>query len=586
MRKATLTALMILLTLTISARAQSDPVTDEMLKNGFFGTGTYTGNAEYSVNLYNGNLIAGIPLVTLPGRAGHDLRLSMSYNSKQLVRYEENYYGTSYWYGRFFQEGATSGRWLVSSWPTLQYEAGPCYYFTSPDGAVHKLDRAEGPLLYASDGSGMRYAPGPRVEQLDGSYFDFSIAGRVDHVDRNGNRITYETSGQTRKITDTLGREVLIYCEPEPHNSYWNQRVHQIVVKNHQGADLVWTFGYATKTISPYLMVYDGCIAWGCSWDYDHGHSHGPYYGVNQGFNYAGPYGAVSVLTSLTLPNGTSYQFTYNDDVVNGCPGSPPLTLSTLQLTSMTYPTGARIDVGYAPPFSTFFECGHVSRGYDQRLAHLVSSVTLNPGGGTPQLTTYDYTYDSCSNVTQTIENRPDGSKKVVTWNPAGSGDQFLRNTEYVKDTNGTTVLQRVATGWTTTTSGKYVGFTETGYYDNGAEVRTSRVNQSYDSWGNAIETSLSECPYEWCTGLYRTRTTRQFQVGPYPYVTKLMKEETWRTTDKIVSSTLYVYDEYGLTDRGTVTQQLPGYGPGNPVRGNVTRVRRFLAAEDRHLGG
>ena len=55
MRKATLTALMILLTLTISARAQSDPVTDEMLKNGFFGTGTYTGNANYDVNLYNGN---------------------------------------------------------------------------------------------------------------------------------------------------------------------------------------------------------------------------------------------------------------------------------------------------------------------------------------------------------------------------------------------------------------------------------------------------------------------------------------------------------------------------------------------------
>ncbi len=114
MRKATLTALMILL-LTAGVWAQSDPVTDEMLKNGFLGTGTYTGNAEYNVNLYNGNLIVSIPLVTLPGRAGHDLHLSLSYNSKQLVREELLQYGTNYWNGRFFYQGPTSGRWLVSS---------------------------------------------------------------------------------------------------------------------------------------------------------------------------------------------------------------------------------------------------------------------------------------------------------------------------------------------------------------------------------------------------------------------------------------------------------------------------------------
>ncbi len=76
MRKATLLSI-ILLTLTISVWAQTDPVTDEMLKNGFFGTGTYTGNTEYNVNLYNGNLMVGIPLLTLPGRGGHDLHLTM-----------------------------------------------------------------------------------------------------------------------------------------------------------------------------------------------------------------------------------------------------------------------------------------------------------------------------------------------------------------------------------------------------------------------------------------------------------------------------------------------------------------------------
>jgi hypothetical protein len=154
MRKATLLSI-VLLTLTVSLRAQSDPVTDEMLKNGFLGTGTYTGNAEYNVNMYNGNLIVNIPIITLPGRAGHDLHLTMSYNSKQLVREEQILYGVNYWNPRFFYEGPTSGRRLVNCWPTLEYAGPNLYYFTTPDGAVHKLDRVVGDYLYATDGSGL-----------------------------------------------------------------------------------------------------------------------------------------------------------------------------------------------------------------------------------------------------------------------------------------------------------------------------------------------------------------------------------------------------------------------------------------------
>ncbi len=66
----------------------------------------------------------------------------MSYNSKQLVREEQMQYGTRYWDWRLFQQGPTSGRWLVSSWPTLEYD-GAYYYFTSTDGAVHRLDRVD-----------------------------------------------------------------------------------------------------------------------------------------------------------------------------------------------------------------------------------------------------------------------------------------------------------------------------------------------------------------------------------------------------------------------------------------------------------
>jgi len=235
MRKTTLPALIILLTLTATAWAQSDPVEDEMLKNGFYGTGTYSGGAEHSVNLYNGNLIVTIPLFTLPGRAGHDLHLGLSYNSKQLIREQYFQYGGSYWYGRFFQRGPMSGRWLVNSWPTLEYLGGSYYRFTTVDGAVHNIDYSEGFYVYASDGSGLRYNTGlKRVEFLDGTHYDFSAAdttGTVHHVDRNGNRITYQ-SGNPRTITDTLGRRVLVYYITDPYDSLPGQVVDRIVIEH------------------------------------------------------------------------------------------------------------------------------------------------------------------------------------------------------------------------------------------------------------------------------------------------------------------------------------------------------------------
>ncbi len=62
-----------------------DPVLQEKWKNGFLPSGTYGGNGV-SVNLHNGGFIISIPLVSLPGRAGHDLNITATYNSKQLVR--------------------------------------------------------------------------------------------------------------------------------------------------------------------------------------------------------------------------------------------------------------------------------------------------------------------------------------------------------------------------------------------------------------------------------------------------------------------------------------------------------------------
>lgn len=70
--------------------AQDDPYDHEASKNGYFQTSTYggflAGGGMYSlsVNKYSGGYNLHIPILSLPGRAGHDLNIYASYGSKQF----------------------------------------------------------------------------------------------------------------------------------------------------------------------------------------------------------------------------------------------------------------------------------------------------------------------------------------------------------------------------------------------------------------------------------------------------------------------------------------------------------------------
>ena len=134
--------------------AEDDPTQDEMYKNGLLPTSTYSG--PQTVNMYNGNFIVSVPVLSLPGRAGHDLNLALTYNSKQLTRYLN---GSSQWVARWFHEGPTVGRWIINTWPSLQFEGDLDAYFTTPDGAVHRLERENTGeyWYYSKDGSYLRY---------------------------------------------------------------------------------------------------------------------------------------------------------------------------------------------------------------------------------------------------------------------------------------------------------------------------------------------------------------------------------------------------------------------------------------------
>jgi RHS repeat-associated protein len=124
---------------------------------------------------------------------------------------------------------------------------------------------------------------------------------------------------------------------------------------------------------------------------------------------------------------------------------------------------------------------------------------------------------------------------------------------------------------------------TTIGRYDGGALVYSTSVEQDYDDWGNPTETRHKEGTATW------QRATRQFSVDfQLGWTTRLLKEENlsydFALGEVVAGSTIYQYDQFALTDRGTVVGQAPGYGPSYTNRGNVTTVRRFLASEDRYI--
>lgn len=477
-----------------------DAYDHETWKNGYFGTSTYggflSGGGMYSlsVNKYTGGYNLHIPILSLPGRAGHDLNLYLSYGSKQFWLEKAMVYDydlRTYVHGfnsYSYLPGPHQGRWVLNIWPSLKEESPGEYLFTTPDGAVHRLHQYAGGWYIASDGSYIAYSVGSKhVAYPSGEFFDFSeydTNHRVHYVDRNGNRITYVFgsyygSWRPVQIIDTLGREIdFTYGD-----SYWGF-VTQIRVQNHAGQDL--TFDLQYQTITADLAAYER-----------YGGTYRPYYGSSNNAAYPG-----RVLTRLTLPNSTSCDFSYAFDhiYVSGYP--PYYDASTFQLSHLSLPTGGSLDFSYAsPPMPYGYAPGTPDYWYDlepyaERLSRRIGSITVDPLDGYPFTTTYQYQRDSSGNVTQTTEIKPDGSRIVTTFNVAGTADQFLRNVEEAYDTDGTTLMQTVSSYWTETDYGRRISTTQitwsmpygssNPYHPEGwGTVSTNRV---YDSMGRLIE--------------------------------------------------------------------------------------------------
>lgn len=157
-----------------------------------------------------------LPLVRLPGRAGMDLGLTLSYNS--LV-WNRNSAGTI----TFNQDNGFPGPGFRLGFPIIQQpytntEVGKLVYLLiGNDGSRTELRQVDGSttLYEAADSSHLLFDTSSMIlRTADGTQLSYSAQGGeykcTQIKDRNGNYISasYTQAGQINTITDTLGRVV------------------------------------------------------------------------------------------------------------------------------------------------------------------------------------------------------------------------------------------------------------------------------------------------------------------------------------------------------------------------------------------
>ncbi len=247
---------------------------------------------ERGVDLGSRNFGWGLTLVSLPGRAGMDLNIGISYNS--LVWTKQ---GTAMMFNAD-RGNPTPGFRL--GLPTLEAEyvneddAIGSYLLVLPSGRRVDLKKisatATGATYESQDGSYVQLvvtysaATTHVVRTPDGTQyqFGFTVGGyglnctRVQ--DRNGNYISINyANGKVSQMVDALARTVNFNYDPV------DGRLSSIT-QNRGGTVYTWaTFGYGNLAINTW-------------WS---------------GLSYLGPQGSIPVLTQIGLGDGTRYNFDY-----------------------------------------------------------------------------------------------------------------------------------------------------------------------------------------------------------------------------------------------------------------------------------
>jgi RHS repeat-associated protein len=381
--------------------------------------------------------------------------------------------------------------------------------------------------------------------------------------DPNGNQITSSSSG----LNDSLGRQIPL---PPTVSSSGNTSTSNCPVTSGQPA--------ATKAVLWAPPLYNSGTQ-----QYTFCYASFPQSILGLHCN-----SSVTLLQSIVLPNGQSWQFQYNDPTSENCSG---YTVNYTTLSQVTLPTGGTISYTYqyggGSPNPTLSTCQNGGRWVYQR------TVNANDGTG-PH--TWTYTYGQTTVVTD-----PLGNDVVHT---VGSCSGYEGQTEYYQGSHTSgTLLKTVNTTYSSSTSRNtnmpvnVVPVTIATVWPDG---QTDQTTKSYDAGYSYTDdqgytTGTNGSPNG---GIYGKLIKEQ--TYDYPSGTSLLRTTNtsyaWQTNSNYLTNNLlgtvssvqvldsgntqrayttYGYDESSLQSSGIREQKVAGETyPGNP-----TSVHRWLNA-------
>jgi RHS repeat-associated protein len=521
------------------------------------------------INIANGNLHIEIPLASASQRGGLEYSAKLTYDSRIWSRAVVTPVwvpATNFGWNLIETKAATFGRYVGTH--TCQYPCGPpgqtCpatwYSYSNYFIKDFTGTRRDFPI-YFETGNACHTAevPTPSGAALDGS--GYWMTGSIDPAsvivkapdgtqvypglkDTNGNSFTTDASGN---VVDTLNRTVMI--------KYANG-VSRCTATNCY--DVLKSDGTRGRISVTNTTVY-----------------------VNTAFGQSGVTeysGSFSVPSRIDLPDGTSYQFSYDSGTTSGHYGD---------LTGITLPAGGAVTFGY-----TIFSD---SSGNKQRWG--TSRVS---GGGT-----WTYTPSTCgANCQKTTVHQPSGDERVYSF-AVNNGAWNNQVQAYTGSATSGTLLATVQNTYDTTLTDPVnggAGFvrltqTDTTLPIPGAVNRVKRTKYEYDTFSFTYRGTA----YTGSRGNVKTRSEYAFgTTGPGSLLRKtvttyLYESNTSYRDANIVnrpsnvqtqdsgsakkSETAITYDSTALTSvTGVTHHDDANYGTGFTIRGNPILIRRWIS--------
>ncbi len=653
-----------------AATAQTQKVTDGSTPSALTPgapAGSYSLSGFETVNPYNGGLNFSLPLLTVGGRGGAGYAVTLRIDQKWVIRKQLNpgepatYYPTPSWYGEDsdqIEQTYSVGKIISRAANSRDYiTTGNCGYvhrltltrlnFVAPDGteyelrdtaqngAAHLTDSAtcqsgqyfdRGRVFVTADGSSATFIADSDVTDYpyddppnngsagylilkDGTRFRVGDPGSPPGVinwmrDRNGNLVTfgYGTDQKLATVTDSLGRAITIS----------NASPVTITYKGFGGADRTITINIAslsTATLRSGFQIRTQSSL---------------FPGINN------PVGSLNstpqIISSVVLPNGKSYQFSYNDYA---------------ELARVVLPTGGAVEYDYVAGLTDGNASGMLTDANGEKQVYRrVVERRVYPDGGMgsgysvkqtysrPESSTFNAGYvdvqqctsgpsvgqcDAGAALLGSERHYYYGSPRLSFNRKPTDYTGWQEGKEYrseVYDPQSGALLRSMDTTWQQPVDGATWPLTQP--ETNGAArannpqvtqvlttlADTSQVSGqtfSYDQYGNRTDA------YEYDFGAAGSGTTGAFIRRTHTdYVTTAayinatvdasagaslrgLPSQQWVSTDTAgsnkVSLAVYNYDQYGLADCPNIVGHDTAFTTGFTTRGNVTSVTGYADA-------